>query len=103
MGRRNVSTVAPQALYLMNHPFAMEQARLAAKKNLEVTDLNDAARIDRAYRTAIGRLPTESERKLALKFLSASSTEGNADTGRLDVWAEFYQVLFASMDFRYLN
>ena len=34
-GRRNVSTVAPQALFLMNHPFVMEQARLAAARLLE--------------------------------------------------------------------
>jgi hypothetical protein len=71
MGRRNVSTVAPQALYLMNHPFVIEQARLAAAKNLQTPNLTDAARIDLAYRTALGRLSTDNERKLALKFLAA--------------------------------
>ena len=33
-GRRNVSTVAPQALFLMNHPFVIEQSRAAARRLL---------------------------------------------------------------------
>ena len=32
VGRRNVSTVAPQALFLMNNPFVLEQAQAAAKR-----------------------------------------------------------------------
>lgn len=30
VGHRNASTVAPQALFLMNHPFIVEQVRAAA-------------------------------------------------------------------------
>src|SRR5262245_62842826 len=33
-GRRNVSTVAPQALYLLNHPLPAEQAKHAATRLL---------------------------------------------------------------------
>ena len=103
MGRRNVSTVAPQALYLMNHPFVMEQARLAAARNLQTPHLTDAARIDRAYRTALGRLPTDNERKLALKFCAAPAGEGDGRAHPLEAWAQLYQVIFSCVDFRYLN
>jgi hypothetical protein len=103
MGRRNVSTVAPQALYLMNHPFVMEQARLAAAKNLLAPDLPEAARVDRAYRTALGRLPTDNERKLAMKFLAAPAGEGDGKARQLEAWAELHQVIFSCVDFRYLN
>ncbi len=33
-GRRNVSTVAPQALFLMNHPFVAEQSKRAGRRRL---------------------------------------------------------------------
>jgi hypothetical protein len=103
MGRRNVSTVAPQALYLMNHPFVMEQARLAAKKNLETPNLSDSARIGRAYRAALGRLPTDNERALALKFVATPADGGDGNAHQLEAWAQLYQVIFSCMDFRYLN
>jgi hypothetical protein len=100
MGRRNVSTVATQALFLMNHPFVMEQARHAAQTALEVADLDDAKRIDRAYRVALGRLPTERERKIALRFVSEPAA---TPAQRLAAWERFHQALFASIDFRYVN
>src|SRR6185369_10434982 len=103
MGRRNTSTVATQALYLMNHPFVMEQARRAARKILYAPHLDDSARIDRAYRTALGRLPTKNERRLARKFLDASSGPGDPKARQLEAWAQLYQVIFSCMDFRYLN
>ncbi|HEY2158083.1 MAG TPA: DUF1553 domain-containing protein, partial [Isosphaeraceae bacterium] len=45
VGRRNVSTVAPQALVLMNHPFVIEQARRAADRLRAIPGL-DAGRVD---------------------------------------------------------
>jgi hypothetical protein len=97
MGRRNISTVAPQALYLMNHPFVMEQARHAAKKTLANSQVTNAQRIEQVYRSALGRPPTDTERSLANEFLSDKATD------LTEQWAQFYQVIFSSLDFRYLN
>ena len=66
VGRRNVSTVAPQALFLMNHPFVVEQSRHAARRLLAEPGLDEPGRIDRAYRLALGRPPTEAERRIGL-------------------------------------
>jgi hypothetical protein len=99
-GRRAVSTVAPQALYLLNSPLVMEQAQHAAKKALAEPNLSDAERIDRAYRAALGRLPGERERQIALAYLREA---GNGATQRQTTWEQFYQVLFSSIDFRYVN
>jgi hypothetical protein len=96
-GRRNVSTVATQALYLMNSPFVMEQGRHAAKALLATPNLDDAGRVTRAYRLALGRLPTPRERAIILKFLASSDGE------RSTVWERVYQTLFACIDFRYVN
>ena len=44
--RRTISTVAPQALYLMNHPWVMDQARALARR-CEVAGATDANEPDR--------------------------------------------------------
>lgn len=103
MGRRNASTVAPQALFMLNHPFVSEQAGKAASRTLADAKLNDAARVDAAYRLVLGRWPTDAERQLVLNFVQTPASEGAADGGRQKLWAQFYQSLFASVDFRYLN
>ncbi|MBC8115115.1 MAG: DUF1553 domain-containing protein, partial [Candidatus Saccharimonas sp.] len=52
--QRNESTVAPQALYLMNSPFVLQQAeRLAERTNAAAE--TDAARIDWLFRTVLAR------------------------------------------------
>ena len=101
-GRRNVSTVAPQALFLMNHPFVMEQAQLAAKRLLAENLPDDAARVQRASRLALGRPPSAGELQIATRYLPPESA-GTTAAVRLEGWAHFYQALLASLDFRYVD
>jgi hypothetical protein len=103
IGQRNVSTVAPQALYLMNHPFVIEQAKHAATRALASADGSDDARVTAAYRMTLGRPPSARERELALQFFATDVAAGTTNASRLDQWAQFYQALFACVDFRYLN
>jgi hypothetical protein len=98
-GKRTVSTTVTQALYLMNSPFAMDQARHAAKAALAVPNLDDVGRLERAYRIALGRLPTEKERQLALAFVAGKTKPDE----RQAAWERLYQTLFACVDFRYVN
>ncbi len=98
VGRREASTVAPQALFLMNHPFILEQSRHAARRLLAEPGRDDPGRIDRAYRLTLGRPPTESERRIGLDCVGEG---GSADAE--GAWAILFQVLFASIDFRYAN
>jgi hypothetical protein len=102
-GRRNVSTVAPQALLMMNHPFAIEQARAAAGR-LVGHAVRDGSKsqaqpdlLEWAYRLTLGRPPTDGERRVGLKFLGERSEDACA------AWTLLFQSLFASADFRYLN
>jgi hypothetical protein len=95
-GRRNTSTVAPQALFLMNHPFVLEQSRHAAARLLAETLPDDAGRIVWAYRLALGRGPTDGEKTVALRFLGRGRDPKEA-------WAALFHGLFASADFRYLD
>ena len=100
VGRRNVSTVAPQALFLMNHPFVLDQARRAACQLLNGPDRvqSDGERATQAYRWALGRPPTLSERELTVRFVAGAS-----GASAEEVWTSVFQALYSSVDFRYIN
>ena len=69
-GSRDTTTVAPQALYLLNDPFVRQQSLALAERLFQRTDLDDAGRIHWAYRIALGRTPTTNEIARASSFLS---------------------------------
>ncbi len=97
MGQRNVSTVALQALYMLNNPFVIEHSKHAAERILkEVHDPDE--RIDIAFRRTLGRLPSGEERSLVNSFFQ----DGQA-ANSVEEWASVFQSLFGSIDFRYLN
>jgi hypothetical protein len=64
------TTVAPQALFLMNGPFARDAAKkmIASPKVQKATD--SSQRLDVLFLTILGRKPTDEERKLSLAFVS---------------------------------
>jgi hypothetical protein len=72
--QRDSTTVPPQALYLMNSPFAATAARELAKRLLEVSP-DSSSRIRRAYEVLFGREPTEKELAAAQEFLGAEADE----------------------------
>ncbi|MBI3469340.1 MAG: DUF1553 domain-containing protein [Planctomycetes bacterium] len=102
-GRRNVSTLPAQALFLMNGPFVMDQARHAAEAILE-SDMPESDRIDLAYARTFGRPPTAAERDLSLRYVHEFKPAKPTDPTalRLQAWTRFYQALFASLDLRYV-
>ncbi|MGH9657086.1 MAG: DUF1553 domain-containing protein, partial [Bryobacteraceae bacterium] len=67
--RRNRSTIAPQALLLMNNSLVILQAKFFAQRLETEAPQSATARIDRAWQLALGRPPLESERSRALEFL----------------------------------
>jgi cytochrome c553 len=60
-GQRDPTTVAIQALYLLNDPFQRRQSLALADRLLAKTEIDDKARIDAAYRLTLGRTPTSYE------------------------------------------
>ncbi|MFO0950539.1 MAG: DUF1553 domain-containing protein [Isosphaeraceae bacterium] len=69
-GRRDTTTVAPQALYFLNDPFVRRQSLRLAERLLARSDLDDAGRIDLAYRLTLGRGADTGELRRASGFLS---------------------------------
>jgi Protein of unknown function (DUF1553) len=97
-GQRSTSTVASQALMLMNHPWVNEQAHAAAKLLLSSDLPHDNARIEAAFVQVLGRNPSSAELAVAVDLITSIH-----DNESVDSWAMLYQVLFQSLDFRYLN
>ncbi len=105
VGKRDVTTVPTQALFLMNNPFVLKQSDEMARRVLERPGLDQAGRIDFAYRVALGRPPTKQEQSDVSKFLNdymkTAATAPNANPQRV-AWASLCQTLFESAEFRYL-
>ena len=93
-GRRDTTTVPTQALYLMNSPFVMEQARRAARRLLAAAPTSDG-RLRLLYRLALGRLPNSAESRTALRFLRENAGE--------DAWAAVCQAMFGCTEFRFVE
>jgi hypothetical protein len=107
-GAREITTVAPQALFLMNDPFVMRQSQHMADRVLEHDWMDQAARVDLAYRLAYGRPATASEKQRAQQYLTGyaggdSAEKTAASKHQAGAWASFCQALLASAEFRYVN
>jgi hypothetical protein len=106
VGKRDVTTVPTQALFLMNNPFVLKQSEELAKRVLKVEGVDQNTRIDLAYRLAVGRLPTERERTNVTHYIAdyRKAFEGAKQKGnpQIATWASFCQTLFQSGLFRYV-
>jgi hypothetical protein len=51
--------VAPQALFMMNNSFVIAQSTRLARRVLDARELDPEARINLAYRLALGRAADE--------------------------------------------
>lgn len=73
--QRQVTTVAPQALTLFNGEFVQQQSRSLAERLKQEVGNSHEAQIDRLWRLALSRFPTDRERQEAKQFLNEESLE----------------------------
>lgn len=98
-GKRSVTTVPTQALYLMNSPFIIEHARQAARHLLEKAK-GTSEFIQAAYVAILSRAPTNEEAAEAAAFLRAFlSSDSNPESAA----ASLCQTLFGTAEFRCLD
>jgi hypothetical protein len=90
---RTTTTVAPQALFLMNGPFARDAAkRLVARPDVQA--LRDAgAKIDRVYRIVYGRSPSAAEAELARAFVARGPER----------WSDLAHALLLTNEFAFVD
>jgi len=99
-GQRENSSTTPQALFLMNNPWVLQQADHAADRLLGLPQLDDRQRLRLAVQATLGRSPTAGELESMLVFVGSANDDQKA---RRRKWSQAVQVLFASIDFRYLR
>ena len=92
--KRTDSTVAPQALFLLNHPFVLDQAGALAAALQKTSLPDDAARVDWLYRRLFCRPPTAAESEVALRLLRDAGAEP---------WPALCHVLLCSNEFLYID
>ena len=107
-GKREITTVPSQALYLMNSDFALEAAETMARTLLQEDGLRGAALAKEAFYRSYSRPPTEAEtvatQQYVERFLEAAKVENlSPEQARLLALTTFCQSLLASAEFRYLN
>ncbi|MBI1791720.1 MAG: DUF1553 domain-containing protein [Acidobacteria bacterium] len=73
--KRMTTSVAPQALTLYNGGFVNKQARYFAWRLVNEAGRDPARQIERAFRLALARPPTDAERDALLQFLQEESLE----------------------------
>jgi hypothetical protein len=94
---RTVSTVAPQALFLLNHPFVLQQkSALTRRILLNPRSPDNKLRIIHAYEILYGRLPAEEEIEIGLEFLRRQGSTN-------DAWEAYCEVLLCANEFIYVD
>ena len=96
VGDRTSTTIAPQALHLMNNPHVRGAAHGFARRILANAKITDDDAVKLAYKTALCREATAAELADALPFL-----KGKAGDARETALADLCQVLFCLNEFLY--
>jgi hypothetical protein len=106
IGDRSSTTVAPQALMLMNNPQVRDYAKAFAKRVAPDGSTPVEAAVQSAYRIALGREGTSQEVRDAAQFIAEQSASyqsgGRADARELAL-ADFCQSLMCLNEFVYVE
>lgn len=96
--QRTVSTVAPQALYMINHDFTQTQALSLARRLLREPARDDSERIESAYRWLFGRSAQAEEIQIGVRLLAQSGGAGTESA-----WRDLAHVLLCGNEFIYVD
>jgi Protein of unknown function (DUF1553) len=98
--KRPVTTVAPQALFMMNSDFVTERAQNLTKQILDNPSLDQAGRVRTLYLRVLNRQATPQETDGALSYVEGFQKRG---TSLVDAWTSFGRILLASNEYIYLD
>jgi mono/diheme cytochrome c family protein len=107
-GRRENTTVAPQALALLNDRFVRTRAINFADRVAKEAGTDPAAQARFAWRLGLGREPSGSELESGIAFISAqlqerASRQGDEKTMQQLALADFCQAIFTLNEFIYVD
>jgi hypothetical protein len=93
---RSVTTVAPQALFMMNNPFVVEMTRHLLRRPEIARAQEPAARVQAIYEQVYGRGATSEEVDLARSFIAHSGEEKKA-------WENYAQALLLTNELAFVD
>ena len=107
-GQRDQTTVAPQALFMMNSAFVLEQAQTMAQTLSEQSHLDPPARIHHLYQLVYGRTASEAEVSRGLGYLDrlrmAMTESGIASTEvEARAWTSLCRAVLSANEFVYVE
>jgi hypothetical protein len=103
--KRIVSTVAPQALFMMNNPFVQTQAAKLADR-AEQFATTEPQRVDHLHQWLFGRPASAGEQELALSLLRRwrqEPADQTAEARDQRAWKGYCQVLLCSNEFVFID
>jgi len=92
--QRYLTTVPQQALFFLNSPFAVSQARTLARSPYVLWHIDPGTRVTKLYRTILQRKPNPTETALGVEFLKSTGPDG---------LALFAQALLCSNEFAFVD
>jgi hypothetical protein len=101
-GRRDVSTVAPQALTLLNNAWVHQESISMAQRVLHSAG-DVESRIAEAWRIALARGPSLTERQAAGDYVRRLQTEHEPHGDDLAVWSSLCHTLINTNEFIYVD
>ncbi|WP_417388697.1 DUF1553 domain-containing protein [Gimesia sp.] len=107
-GNRVHTTVAPQALFMMNSKFIMQNTEDFAESILHETHLDGPAKVNRIYERVYGRSASQKETASALAYLELyerelAALELPAEQKTLRTWQSLCRVLISSNEFLFVD
>lgn len=107
-GKREITTVPSQALYMMNSGFVIENAEAMARELTVDLKLRGGPLVTEAFQRCYSRPPTAEEgrktKAFIERFLATAKESGmEEDRARILALTTFCQSLISSAEFRYLN
>ena len=99
VGHRTTSTVAPQALFLLNSEFILTASRRLAQSLIDSSS-DPGDRIRNAYQRVLFRSPDREELDEALRFVNAND---DTPAEELPTWSMLCQALLTSNEFLYVR
>ncbi len=104
VGRRNLSNVPGQMLFLMNDPFVHQQAEVWAQRNeREGSQTSEDARIQKLFLAAFSRPSTTKELASCRETLRVARGLAEAGSSTTDEWTELCHALFGAKEFIFIQ
>ncbi len=107
-GRRDVTLLPTQSLYLLNSPFLVMQAGMLATHLVDECDMSDKERVAHAYQQVLARRPAAGEIQQSIALVRSLQADlhsrgSDAVSRARHGWAALCQALLLTSEFRFVD